>query len=63
MDKKELESLVRKIILEIAGEGCGGSFEKTADPSGILSVSIPTVKPAWSRTLPITATPMCGESI
>ena len=46
MDKKELESLVRKIILEIAGEGCGGSFEKTADPSGILSVSIPTVKPA-----------------
>ncbi len=37
-----------KIILEIAGEGCGGSFEKTADPSGIPLVSIPTVSPRRS---------------
>lgn len=46
MDKKELESLVRKIILEIAGEGGAASFEKTVDPSGVLSVTLPTVKPA-----------------
>jgi ethanolamine utilization protein EutQ len=46
MDKKELESIVRKLILEIAGEGGTSSFEKTVDPSGILSVTLPTVKPA-----------------
>lgn len=45
MDKNELESMVRKIILEMAPSLSGEAFEKRKDRSGILSVSLPTVRP------------------
>lgn len=45
MDKNELESMVRKIILEMAPGLSGETFEKRKDRSGILSVSLPTVRP------------------
>ena len=45
MDKNELESMVRKIILEMA-PSLGEAFEKRKDRSGILSVSLPGVRPA-----------------
>ncbi len=46
MDRTELESMVRKIIVEMAGGGTAPGFEKHVDRSGILSVALPTVRPA-----------------
>ncbi|PIE55382.1 MAG: ethanolamine utilization protein [Dethiosulfovibrio peptidovorans] len=44
MDRCELEALVRSLVVQALAQG-NPSFEKTVDPSGILSVRAATVHP------------------
>lgn len=46
MEKRDLEALVRKIVLEIVSGGGGdAAFEKDRDPSGLLAVRLAMVTP------------------
>jgi len=45
LDKASLEKLVRKLIAEqLGGDETNSIIDKTSDPSGIISVRVPTVK-------------------
>ncbi|MDR2456582.1 MAG: cupin domain-containing protein [Deltaproteobacteria bacterium] len=46
IDKKELEALVRKVLAEMMAEGPSPlPAWKTLDPSGVMGVHLPSVKP------------------